>query len=252
MSIPGGWYDDPWSPFGLRWWDGVQWTPHSAPRPYPVGGYVRPVTPADLDGVERWARIARVALLVAAVLTCAELLTYPFVLHHVLHDWVHRIRVYNDQLNTDPNTVPGLNLDPAPIFALDAMSLVLLVPEILFIVWLYQAAELAKRLGIPSRRSPVWAILGFVVPIVNFWFPYQVAVGLLPPNDPHRRTVGWWWGLYLTQGLVVLPVLIVCYFSITAAVLIGVVGSILPIMAALKGRAVISAASHAHRAILGQ
>lgn len=32
MSAPG-WYDDPWSPERLRWWDGRQWTPQATPRP---------------------------------------------------------------------------------------------------------------------------------------------------------------------------------------------------------------------------
>ncbi len=32
MSAPG-WYDDPWSPERLRWWDGTRWTPHATPRP---------------------------------------------------------------------------------------------------------------------------------------------------------------------------------------------------------------------------
>jgi hypothetical protein len=30
-SAPPGWYADPWLPHQVRWFDGVQWTPHAAP-----------------------------------------------------------------------------------------------------------------------------------------------------------------------------------------------------------------------------
>jgi hypothetical protein len=30
---PPGWYDDPWHPEQIRWWDGHQWSGYAAPRP---------------------------------------------------------------------------------------------------------------------------------------------------------------------------------------------------------------------------
>lgn len=27
---PANWYPDPWDPAALRWWDGTQWTAHTA------------------------------------------------------------------------------------------------------------------------------------------------------------------------------------------------------------------------------
>ena len=252
MTIPGGWYDDPWSAAGLRWWDGLQWTPHTAPRPYPVGAYQLPVTPGDLARVERSAGIARVALVIAALLTSAQLVIDPIVFHHVLHDWVHRFHVFNDQLSTDPNSTPQLQLDFSPLLGIDLLQLLLLGPQILFLVWFYRAAQLARRLNIPSRRAPVWAVLGFLVPIVSLWFPYQVGAGLMPPQDPDRRAVGWWWGLYLTQGFLLGPDVIVGYFSVAAAVVIGVFGSILAIVAVVNARTMIAASTRAHRAVLGQ
>ena len=30
LPVPAGWHPDPWSPGGLRWWDGMMWTTHVA------------------------------------------------------------------------------------------------------------------------------------------------------------------------------------------------------------------------------
>ena len=55
------------------------------------------------------------------------------------------------------------------------ITLAVLGLEVFFMIWLYRAAGLARKAGLSARRDPVWAILGFIVPVVNFWFPYQVA-----------------------------------------------------------------------------
>ena len=51
--------------------------------------------------------------------------------------------------------------------------------------------------GLRLRRSPTLAAAGFIIPIVNFWWPYQAAADLLPPGSPDRRLAGWWWGSYI-------------------------------------------------------
>ena len=45
MSAPG-WYVDPQHAATLRWWDGIQWTPWTSPRP-PSGPYLPKVLPLD-------------------------------------------------------------------------------------------------------------------------------------------------------------------------------------------------------------
>jgi membrane protease YdiL (CAAX protease family) len=44
---PPGWYDDPWQPGWVRWWDGQQWTPSTAPRPQQFAGYSPKPIPLD-------------------------------------------------------------------------------------------------------------------------------------------------------------------------------------------------------------
>ncbi|MEY2423572.1 MAG: protease family protein [Acidimicrobiaceae bacterium] len=67
MSVPEGWYADPWAPANLRWWDGNAWTPHFvAPAPEPAPTFdARALRPA-LIGV--------VASVLVGRLTAAQLL----------------------------------------------------------------------------------------------------------------------------------------------------------------------------------
>jgi hypothetical protein len=68
-------------------------------------------------------------------------------------------------------------------------------------MWLFRARKNAGLLapGTYFDRSPGWAWGGWVCPIVNLWFPYQVV------HDTHRavspRTtsslIGWWWTFFL-------------------------------------------------------
>jgi hypothetical protein len=242
--MPPGWYDDPWSPAAYRWWDGSQWTAHTSPRAVP---YYR-LTP-DLEGTARWARFAKIAVVATAVLACVELVLSATLLHSIFHNLFHQLHEYSKQLDADPNAQPHFNLHIGRIYEVDAASLVGFIPEIVFIVWFAKAATSAERLGLPHVRSQIWAILGFFVPIVNFWFPYQVARDLLPPDDPRRRLAGWWWGLTLGQAVPGLAVFIVSFSSETAALLLAVVAFALPVAVAVNARRLIDAVTERHAAL---
>jgi Domain of unknown function (DUF4328) len=56
------------------------------------------------------------------------------------------------------------------------------------------------------RRAGVWTWLGWCVPVVSFWFPYQVLADILRASDPDqapqesntsRATPAWLWGWWL-------------------------------------------------------
>jgi len=97
---------------------------------------------------------------------------------------------------------------PSEIFTpYDIMALPLLaVQVVVWIVtalWLTQARKNADALNPYARhaRSPMWAWLGWVVPVVSLWFPYQFVrdVRLATVDERHRRggIVGWWWAMWL-------------------------------------------------------
>jgi hypothetical protein len=62
--------------------------------------------------------------------------------------------------------------------------------------WLSRSRELASLLApfVRHTRDPIWTWLGWAMPVVSFWFPFQVV------RDVHRATVrrdaglvtGWW------------------------------------------------------------
>ena len=234
LSAPiPGWYDDPYAPNAARWWDGANWTAYSQwviPGPSPAKDL------ADEERIAVWARRGLAAY--AGTVVAAYLLGAAFLGH-----FIHQIVLANDNGTPQPS--------PTRINAVsDVLELVALAGHILFLIWLYRAATLARRAGLPARRSPLWAWLGFLVPIVGLWFPYQVARDTIPSGDPGRRIVRLWWTCWLVQGVGIIVIIVISYFSRSVALLTAVVLSAAPTLAAFYGRAMVNAALDAHRRML--
>ncbi|WP_019809203.1 DUF4328 domain-containing protein [Saccharomonospora halophila] len=98
----------------------------------------------------------------------------------------------------------------AEIEALDSLSLTLtllylalgVVTGVTFLVWLWRTrgnAELASTA--PHRRARGWVLGGWFVPVVNFWFPYQIVADIYRASAPNgsRGTpwLAWWWASWL-------------------------------------------------------
>ncbi len=174
-----GWYPDPYSAGGLRWWDGTTWTAFTAPMAMPPGGVYGADPHEDLAAEQRAARRAMVTVVLAALLSSGAAVVFAFA---------HSVRTSH--------------ISAAVAVLVFLISLATLGLLVFFMVWLHRAASLARKAGQFARRDPVWAILGFLIPVVNFWFPYQVARDSLPFNDPRRRLVARWWTWYLiSEGL---------------------------------------------------
>lgn len=116
---------------------------------------------------------------------------------------------------------PDISLEEleANTFRQSAMAilylLVLLPTAITFLVWFFRAHRNLEALGATSlRHTPRWAVLGFIVPVLNFIRPMQVmsevwretmtdpspdgARDLLTiPNPSTPPVVATWWVLWL-------------------------------------------------------
>lgn len=73
------------------------------------------------------------------------------------------------------------------------------VAMVMFLVWFYRARVNAEGHGWPQRRSPGWAIVAWFVPVVNFWFPFQIMVDIWRAGLPEQARTniailpGIWW-----------------------------------------------------------
>lgn len=241
MSQPG-WYPDPGGSRAVRWWDGARWTDQLGPPPPPgpggPGGPVGFLDPRRLvDDEHTSGHRARAALVAGAAIEIVLAATMAVVYSSFFGDLFREIERSSRSRSSAPPTFPSGFF--AGIIVLNVVQIALYVVGILFIVWSYQSARAARTLGIPARLESYWSVLGWIVPVVNFWFPYQVVVDCLPPGHPARRTVGWWWGLYLGMGFSVVVVMVGSFISVPVALVAAVLPATLAVLAAQRGRQMI-------------
>lgn len=93
----------------------------------------------------------------------------------------------------------GLRLDKAA-------DLTIFVLGIVFTVWFRRARINAERQGWKQRRARAWAFWGWVIPVVNLWFPFQIMGDIWRAGLPaaQRHKTAWlpalWWTTWLLAG----------------------------------------------------
>lgn len=153
-------------------------SPYAEGAPRPAAG-PPPRVPVVSQYLVLASAVATTALLAAAGLVAT-------VQADALHAWWDTTSPQND-------TVDLLNL----LGGLTALTNV-----IAFVAtgrWLLDVRRVADRAPSPSlqRRSPYWAVLGWVVPVVNLWFPYQVVADASRGVGSRVRTFWPWWIAWL-------------------------------------------------------
>lgn len=93
--------------------------------------------------------------------------------------------------------------------AYDAVSVASVLPAlaawIVTSLWLGAARTNAVTLrpDLPHTHGPAWVWLGWVVPVVSLWFPYQVVRDLWRVSGPvDRSLLGWWWGTWVAGPVI--------------------------------------------------
>jgi hypothetical protein len=238
--VDPGWYPDPFSPNLLRWWDGQTWTAQTAPMHSTLPSGWAPVDPRpDIARANVAARQAAIAVVFGAAVYIAQYFITALVIGDAFHKLIREVRDDVRAANNGATVHPHVGV---PFYwQLYLVWLPALVVQIFLMIWLFRVATVARRAGWPARRQPVWAFAGFLIPIVSLWFPYQVAHDAFPPGDPARSTAGRWWAWYLAQGLLGIPLTIVSIISTSIGVGVAAIGSLVPVLAAVEGRALIAA-----------
>ncbi|MEH3034481.1 MAG: DUF4328 domain-containing protein [Aeromicrobium erythreum] len=89
-------------------------------------------------------------------------------------------------------------------WASDASSLALVLAFVATGLWLTEARRNVERLRpeVDQTRDAVWAWLGWIIPIVSLWFPYQVVRDVLRGRTgaPAPFLVKSWWVLFLVAS----------------------------------------------------
>lgn len=193
-QIPSGWYPDPapapeGAPPGQRYWDGIQWTEHVAPGPFP--GYAglpeRPAgqktTPDGEPLAGWWPRVGASVLDTLVLVPVTVLLGWPF-----LTAYVREYTAYMDELMSQQPAV-GAGLNPFGGMTVGIEQLVWLTLIGLLVGLAYHGSFLRWRGATPGkmvvglrvrlREAPgqlPWSAIGLRLLVQNIATP----LGLVP------------------------------------------------------------------------
>jgi hypothetical protein len=132
------------------------------------------------------------------------------VWHDAAH-WLSEVRTTIDETPSGVNPV----LPPVPgalhaaILVYSLFDLFTLAWTIVLMVFMYNAATHARNLGLPARLQPIWAVLGWIIPVVNVWFPYWVLRDCLPATATERGDLVLRYWLLYVFGFVLLAFVVI-------------------------------------------
>ncbi|MFD5030703.1 DUF4328 domain-containing protein [Streptomyces sp. NPDC058220] len=112
-------------------------------------------------------------------------------------------------------TVPGVE-DRQLYYDLFGLlqSVFYLSTGIVYVCWLFRLRDNAEVFAPGThRRGRSWTGWGWLIPVVNLWFPRRITldiwdasrpVGPYSPDRPGRGLINLWWGFWLAQGFIAL------------------------------------------------
>ncbi|MFB7633513.1 DUF4328 domain-containing protein [Streptomyces sp. NPDC056149] len=85
-----------------------------------------------------------------------------------------------------------------------AQTAAMIATAVVFIVWFHRArvnAEVFDPEDHAKRRA--WAIWGWIVPVINLWFPRRIAIDAwnasAGANSRSTALLNWWWALWIVD-----------------------------------------------------
>lgn len=202
---PAGWYADPESGgTRWRWWDGFRWAP-------PGFGYQPVYDPAAFAlalqvhaettrNTGKWFRGAMTAY-------SASMFLLMIAAAVAFHGGFHLTSTASDGTLHFSRAWIALELLSLPL------NLVAMAYFALFVAWLYNAGKFADLQRWPSIRGRTLGAFSVLIPIVNFWWPYEALRDLYPPGARPEVALQWWISYLLVP--------LVAYVSVFIAALTG-------------------------------
>jgi Domain of unknown function (DUF4328)/Protein of unknown function (DUF2510) len=234
-TTPPGWYPDPWYPQSVRYWDGSTWTAHAQS----MGSAAPRVDPESVRG---WGRKASIAFLVQAGCGAFNALLTPYIFGKATETMFDALETGSEPDNTINGGLAVGNV------ITQITGLVSIAAAIMIIVWSHHITTTARALGLRTTHTPGWAIAGWLVPIINFWYPYQIVRDALPEDDEARALVPGWWALYLGSQLLLFGALIAALLSPGVGLALGAVVAVGFVGSGVLGRRLALAIAAAHEA----
>jgi hypothetical protein len=160
------------------------------------------------------------------------------------------IGAYLRLITATPGSAPLIDFDIQRItLLLTASGLLVWAPVALLALWTYRCATAGAALGIPAKLEPVWGAAGWLIPVLQYWFPYQVVRDCLPPEHPRRRTAAWWWGGDVGTVVTMPAVALITVFGLVPFLIVWVVFAIVAVATAVLGLKVARAIDDTHQAV---
>lgn len=189
--------------------------PHPvAPQPqiWVNGQWITPPPPGAVPPAQLLSQVRSIGTAVAILLGLTCLATAAMLIADI--SWLTFLQDASDGYFL---AVTEAEIDQAAAFVENTTIVWLaayLATGIVFIIWFYR---IRKNAGVwaphRQRRGQGWSIGGWLCPIVNFWFPYQIAADALESARPTgsddrsgRAVIGWWWGFWVASLVIALAV----------------------------------------------
>jgi hypothetical protein len=158
----------------------------------------------------------------------------------------HQLRVQSETGVVQPRPT-----EPVRLQLLNLLNVAVEVGFYVFVLrWQFQAAQTARLLFLPAKRSPGLGVGGWFIPIVNFWFPYQALRDCLPPGDPGRTVIARWWTFYISTTVVLLTTEILAFIGNPIGFVFAAIGLLLAAGFAVEGTKAVRLIADAHRRVL--
>ena len=186
----GQWVGQPQQPPPPQIWVNGQWI-----TPPPPG---MPPHPGMLSRVDGMGKATGVLLAVSSIIAVVMVIAD--------YGWLRLLRRVDDSTAF----VTDAEIEQAAQFS-DTTAIVwlaaYLATGVMFVSWFYRVRKNAG-LWAPTeqRRSPGWSVGGWFCPVVNFWFPFQIASdgyrSARPIGSNDRATpplIGIWWAAWVAS-----------------------------------------------------